>query len=129
MPITMNEEKSNSIWIAVRINDSFLYINDVPYDIFILMNGMDAHVFGHVIAKASDGAPMQTDVDALFQKAWTYENRWPDALVIPENNSAAPVFKKSAEKNGLSIDAIPLTSLSPVIAPLVEKFADDYKNL
>ena len=124
-----NQYKVNEIWVAVRINDSFLYVNDIPYDIFVLMDAVDAHVFGHILAKVSDGTPTLADVDTLLQKAWTYKNQWPEKLVIPENSPASAVFKQAADKNGLTIDSIPLSSLSPVIAPLIEKFADDYKQL
>ena len=119
--------KANEVWIAIRINDSFLYINDVPYDIFILMDAVNAHVFGHVLSKAPEGAPSPQDVETLFKKAWSHTNKWPEKLIVPETSTASDVFKKEAKKNGVVLDSIPISELSPIIAPLIEKFSQDYK--
>lgn len=119
--------KENKIWIAVRINDTFLNINDEVYDVYVLMNAVTAHVFGHVLAKANK-PPLEEDVAALFQKSFESQGEWPEKLIIPDSSKARDVFKKIAEDHKLNLESVPLSQLSPVIGPLMESFAEEAED-
>ena len=114
----------DNLWIAIRINDTFLKINDEPYDVYVLMNAMTASVFGHILAK-SDKIPIESDVASLFDKAYRIHGQWPNKIIIPESSKARDIFKTVAEKNNLMLKAIPLSCLSPIIKPLTEAFAPE----
>lgn len=116
--------KEDKVWISIRINDTFLNINDEIYDVYVLMNAVTARVFGHVLAKANQ-SPLEDDVAGLFQKAYESQGEWPDKLIIPDTSKARKVFKKIAEKHQLNLEPVPLSKLSPVIGPLMESFAED----
>ncbi|MBU1172745.1 MAG: hypothetical protein KKD44_24570 [Proteobacteria bacterium] len=123
--INSNQFKKDEVWIAIRINDRFLYVNDEPYDIYILMDAMDANVFGHVLSRVSDQAPLEADVENLFRKALDSQGKWPKKLIIPDDSKAGQIFRKQAEKNALTVDTVPLSDLSPIIAPLMAAFAEE----
>lgn len=116
--------KEDKIWISIRINDTFLNINDEVYDVYVLMNAVTAHVFGHVLAKANK-PPVEKDVAALFRKAYESQGCWPEKLIVPNTSKARKVFKKIAIKHHLNLESVPLSELSPVIGPLMEAFAED----
>ena len=116
--------KEDKIWISIRINDTFLNINDEIYDVYVLMNAVTAHVFGHVLAKANQ-PPLEKDVSVLFLKAFESQGAWPAKLIIPDSYKARKVFKKIAERYQLNLESVPLSELSPVIGPLMESFAED----
>jgi hypothetical protein len=116
----------NEAWIALRVNEEFLFIKDEPYDIYVLMDAASAYVLGHVLSGVVDEAPHEKDVAALFRKAWESKNQWAEQLIITENSTAARVFRTQAEKNGLSVKIVPLSELEPIVGPLIESFASDF---
>ncbi|GAB6094798.1 hypothetical protein JCM14469_10500 [Desulfatiferula olefinivorans] len=117
--------KKDEAWIAIRINDNFLIVNDDPYDVYVLLDAVSAHVYGHVLAKAADEVPQESDVVQLFDKALKAQGKPPKKLIIPENSKAGSVFKALAKKHKIPVEAIPLSQLSPIIAPLIKAFAED----
>ena len=116
----------NEVWIAVRINEAFLFVRDEPYDIYVLMDAGSAYVLGHVLSRVVDEAPHEKDVEALFRKAWEAKNQWAERLIITENCIAENVFRIQAEKNGLSVEIVPLSDLEPIVGPLKELFTSDF---
>lgn len=112
----------NEAWIAVRVNESFLFVKGEPYDIYVLMDAASCYVLGHVLSKVTDQAPHEKDVESLFKKAWEAKNQWAEKLILTENSTAEDVFKKQAEKNGLSVRIVPLSDLEPIVGPLKESF-------
>jgi len=126
MKLDPNQFKVNEVWIAFRVNESFLSVQDEPYDIYMLMDAASAYVLGHVISKVVDEAPHEKDVDNLFNEAWGVKRQWPEKLIVPENDLAENVFKMHAEKNGLSFDTVPLSDLSLIIEDLKDLFASDF---
>ncbi len=121
--LTPDQFRPNEVWIAVRINEAFLFVEDQPYDIYMLMDAASAYVFGHILSRAVDEAPDETDVEDLFRKAWEAKNQWAEKLIVTENSIAEDVFRMQAEKNGLSFQIIPLSELDPIVGPLKESFA------
>lgn len=119
-----SSSSDDKIWIAIRINDTFLNINDEPYDVYVLMNAMSASVLGHTLAKA-DQPPIMSDVKSLFKKACNKEGGWPSKLIIPDSSKAQEIFKTVAGDNNLNVESIPLSKLSPIIKPLIEAFAQE----
>lgn len=116
----------NEAWIAVRINEEFVFVKDEPYDIYVLMDAASAYVLGHVLSKVVDEAPMEKDVEVLFRQAWSAKNQWAEKLIVPENSIAENVFRRQAEQNGLSVETVPLSDLEPIVGPLGELFASDF---
>lgn len=125
----LEDYKANEIWVAVRISGSFMYINDMPYYVYILMDAVSAQVFGHVLAEAFGGIPDQEEITELFQTAYQESgNSWPRALIVADTSPTSNQFRKEAYKNSIPIDTIPLSHLSPIIGPLVKEFSDTYKK-
>ncbi len=124
--LTPQQFRVNEAWIAVRINEEFLFVKDEPYDIYVLMDAGSAYVFGHVLSRAVDEAPNEKDIEALFREAWKAKNQWAETLIITENSTAHDVFRKQAVKNGLSIKVVPLSDLEPIVGPLIKSFASDF---
>ena len=100
--LTPQQFRVNEAWIAVRINEEFLFVKDEPYDIYVLMDAGSAYVFGHVLSRVVDEAPNEKEVEALFRKAWEAKNQWAEKLIITENSTAHDAFRKQAVKNGLN---------------------------
>ncbi len=121
-----DEFKVNEAWIAVRINEEFLFVKDEPYDIYVLMDAASAYVLGRVLSRVVEESPHDKDVEALFRKAWEAKKQWAEKLIVPENSIAENVFRIQAEKNGLSFEIVPLSDLEPIIGPLKELFASDF---
>ena len=55
--LTPNQFRVNEVWIAVRVNEAFLFVKDEPYDIYVLMDAASAYVLGHVLSKVTDETP------------------------------------------------------------------------
>lgn len=123
--LTPDQFRVNEVWIAVRVNEAFLFVKDEPYDIYVLMDAASAYVLGHVLSRVVDEAPHEKDVEALFRKAWEAKNQWAEKLIVAENSIAENVFRTQAEKNGLSFEIVPLSDLEPIVGPLKESFASD----
>ncbi len=124
--LTPDQFQVNEAWIAVRINEEFLFVKDEPYDIYVLMDAASAYVLGHVLSRVVDEYPYEKDVEALFRKAWEVKNQWAERLIVPENFIAENVFRIQAEKNGLPIEIVPLPDLEPIIGPLKELFGSNF---
>jgi hypothetical protein len=123
--LTPDQFKISEAWIAVRINEEFLFIKDEPYDIYVLMDAASTYVLGHVLSKVVDESPYYKDIEALFKEAWEAKKQWAEKLIVPENSIAESVFRIQAEKNGLSIEIVPLSDLEAIVGPLKGSFASD----
>ena len=124
--LTPDQFRVNEVWIAVRVNEAFLFVKDEPYDIYVLMDAASAYVLGHVLSRVVGEAPYEKDVEALFRKAWAAKNQWAEKLIVTENSIAENVFRTQAAKNGLSFEIVPLSDLEPILGPLKESFASDF---
>lgn len=126
MMLNPDQFRVNEVWIAVRVNEAFLFVKDEPYDIYVLMDAASAYVLGHVLSRVVDEAPHEKDVEALFKKAWGAKNQWAEKLIVTENSLAEDVFRTQAEKNGLPFEIVPLSDLELIVGPLKELFASDF---
>lgn len=124
--LTPDRFRVNEAWIAIRVNEGFLFVKDEPYDIYVLIDAASAYVLGHVLSRVVDEAPHERDVEALFKKAWEAKNQWAEQLIVTENSKAEGVFRTQAEKIGLSVKIVPLSELEPIVGPLRESFASDF---
>ncbi|NOR25210.1 MAG: hypothetical protein GQ542_12640 [Desulforhopalus sp.] len=124
--LTPDQFRVNEVWIAVRVNEAFLFVKDEPYDIYLLLDAASTYVFGHVLSRVVDEAPPEKDVEALFRKAWEAKNQWAEKLIVTQNSIAEDVLRTQAEKNGLSFEIVPLSDLEPIVGPLKELFASDF---
>ena len=116
----------NEAWIAVRVNDSYFFVQKEPYDVYVLMDAASTYVFGHLLSSVRDKAPPIMDVEALFRNAWNVKRQWPEKLIVPEDDTAENVFRMQAEKNRLLFETVPLSELALIIGPLKEMFASDF---
>ncbi len=116
----------NEAWIAVRINEEFLFVGDEPYDIYVLMDAASAYVLGHVLSKVVDEAPQEKDIEDLFQTAWASKNEWAERLIVPEDSVAEKAFRKIAEDRGLDVETVALSDLEAIVGDLKELFASDF---
>lgn len=124
--ITPDQFEVNEAWIAMRINEEFLFVKDEPYDMHVLIDAASAYVLGHVLSSVVDESPSGKDVEALFRKAWEAKSRWAKKLIIPANYIAESVFRVEAENDGLAVEIVPLSDLEPIVGPLRELFASDF---
>jgi hypothetical protein len=62
--------KSNEAWIAIKVNDKSMYLEDDFYDVYMLMEASSAFVFGHFLSRVDDVTPQEEDVKDLFNDAW-----------------------------------------------------------
>ena len=124
--LTPDQFHVNEAWIAIRVNETFLFVKDEPYDIYVLMDAASAYVLGHVLSKVVDEAPSERDVKALFREAWKAKKQWAEQLILTGDSKAEDVFRKQAERNGLSVIIVPLSELEPIIGLLKESFASDF---
>ena len=124
--LTPDQFRVNEAWIAIRVNEAFLFVKDEPYDIYVLMDAASAYVLGHVLSRVVDEAPSERDVKALFKQAWKVKNQWAEQLILTENSKAEGVFRKQAERIGLSVKIVSLSELEPIVGPLRESFASDF---
>lgn len=116
----------NEVWIAFRVNEAFLFVQDEPYDMYVLMDATSAYALDHMLVRVTDEIPKKEDIDILFQKAWGTKRQWPKKLIVPEDDPAENVFRIQAEENGLSFETAQLSDLSPIVEPLKELFASDF---
>jgi hypothetical protein len=126
MRLTPDQFKVNEVWIAVRVNESFLFVQDEPYDVYVLMDAASTYVFGHALTRVVDEAPHKRDVEALFKEAWGAKQQWPERLIVPEDDPAEDIFRMEAEEIGLLFETVPLSDLGPIVGPLKELFASDF---
>ena len=121
--LTPDQFSVNETWIAVRVNDESLYVQDDPYDIYVLVDAASCYVFGHVLARVADESPNESDIRELFDMAWHAKNQWAKNLIIPESSPAGESFSKHAQQIGLSITKVSASDLEPIIGPLRDSFA------
>lgn len=116
----------NEAWIAVRVNEEFLFVGDEPYDVYVLMDAASGYLLGYLISKVVDEAPQEKDVEDLLQTAWSGKRQWAERLIVPENSVAERAFRKAAEEKGLIVTAVALSDLEPIVGDLKESFAVDF---
>lgn len=124
--LSPDQFRVNEAWIAVRINEAFLFVKEEPYDIYILMDAASCYVLGHVLSRVIDEAPNENDIRDLFQTAWQAKSQWAETLIITENSPAEDVFSKHARQNGLSVKKVSISDLEPILGPLKESFTSDF---
>ena len=124
--LTPDQFRVNEAWIAARINEEFLFVQDEPYDIYVLMDAASCYILGHVLSRVVDEAPQEKDVKELFQTAFQAKNQWADILILTGNSPADNVFKKQGERQGLSIRIVNQLDLEPILGPLKKSFASDF---
>lgn len=123
---TPDQFEVNDAWIALRINEEFLFVKEDPYDMFVLMDAASTYVIGFVFSRVVDEAPTKKDVEDLFKKAWVAKRQWAKKLIVTDDSIASNVFIQEAAKNGIPFDIVPISDLSPIIGPLKESFVKDF---
>ncbi|KPA17389.1 integron gene cassette protein [Candidatus Magnetomorum sp. HK-1] len=116
----------NNTWIAIKVNESFIYVQKDPYDAHALMDAASCYVFGFIFCKTIDIIPSDEEVNDLFKKAWSAKSEWAKELIIPENYPAGTVFAEQAQKNGLKVINVNKSDLDLIIGPLKQSFEEDF---
>ncbi len=124
--ITPDQFRVNEAWIAVRINDQFLFVQDEPYDVYVLVDAASCYVLGHVLSPVVEEAPREKALKELFQTAFRAKKQWADILLLTGNSPADEAFKKQGEQKGLSTKTVNPADLEPILGPLKESFASDF---
>jgi hypothetical protein len=124
--ITPDQFRVNEAWIAVRINEEFLLVQDEPYDIYVLMDAASCFVMGYVLSRVVDETPLEKDVKELFQTAFKSKNQWADMLILTGDSPADDAFRKEAEQNGLCVKIVKESDLETIIGPLKTTFASGF---
>ena len=70
MPLSHKQFKVNEVWIACRVNESFLFVQSEPYDVYALMGARSAYVLGFAMAKVVEEAPDERELENLFMTAY-----------------------------------------------------------
>ena len=84
MPLSRGQFQVNEVWIACRVNESFLFVKSEPYDVYVLMDAGSGQVLGFALAKVVDGSPEANDVESLFIKAYKLRNQFPKKIIMAE---------------------------------------------
>ena len=124
--LARNQFRVNEVWIAFRVNEFFMFVQDEPYAIYVLIDAANTYAFGHVPVRVTDEIPKEKDVDTPFQEAWGAKRQWPRKLILAKDDPAKNIFRMQAEKNGLSFETVPLSDLSPIVEPMKELFASQF---
>lgn len=48
--LTPDQFRVNEAWIVAKVNDAFVFVKDVPYDIYMLVDAASIYVFGNLVA-------------------------------------------------------------------------------
>ncbi len=126
--ITPDQFRINEAWIEVRVNEEFLFIQNEPYDIYVLMDAASCYVLGFVLSRVVDDPPLEKDVKELFHTAFESKNQWADFLILTGDSPADAIFRKEAEKNGLHVKNINESDLEITLGPLKKTFASDFSR-
>lgn len=118
-----NQNPEGDVWIIAQINDSFLYVNEEAYNVFVLMNAVNASLYGHVIAPITDASPRREDVESLFDTAIESLGGTPAKIIVPDDSKAGYLFRAVAQERSIRISKTPMTELSPVIGSLIKAFS------
>ncbi len=119
-----NQFKVNQAWIAVRVNDSFLYVAGEPYDLYILVDAASAYVFGHLASKTVEDGPELPDIEGLFQQAGSLKNQYPIELIVPDNFIPKKQFKAICDIKGIGFREVPEGDLSLIIDDIKQSFEE-----
>ncbi len=121
-----NQFQVNEVWIAMRVNDSFIYVQNEPYDIYMLVDAASCYAMAHVFSKVADEAPNERDVEGLFHNAWSLKKQWPKKLLVPEGDLATDVFRVQAEKSNIEFNTVRLSDIESIVGELKESFETEF---
>ena len=116
----------NEAWIAIRINEEFIFVQDEPHDIFVILDAASAFVLGFVLSSVVDESPNEQDVENLFNEAWETKQEWPKKLIVADDSIANDVFIRQAQRNGFEFDTVPGSCLAPIVGELKETFCRNF---
>ena len=70
-----------------------LFVQNEPYDIYLLLDAASCCVFGHSISSAAAEKPEARDVKKLFRSAFQTKNQWAENLILTGKTPADDVFQ------------------------------------
>ena len=124
--LTPDQFDVNEAWIAIRVNEGFIFVKDDPYDIFVLLDAASAYVLGFVLSSVVDESPDAKEVEKLFKEAWEVKHQWARKLIVTDDSIANDVFISEAKKHGFEIEIVETSCLAPIVGPLKEGFCKGF---
>lgn len=124
--LTPDQFDVNEAWIAIRVNEGFIFVKDDPYDIFMLLDAASAYVLGFVLSSVVDESPDAKEVEKLFKEAWEVKHQWARKLIVADDSIANDVFISEAKKHGFEIEIVETSCLAPIVGPLKEVFCKGF---
>jgi hypothetical protein len=126
--LTPDQFEVNEAWIAIRVNEEFVFVKDDPYDIFVLLDAASAYVLGFIISSSVDESIDEKEVENLFNNAWKVKQQWAKKLIVADDSIVNGVFINEARKHKFEIETVPISSLATIVGPIKESFSGDFKS-
>jgi hypothetical protein len=121
-----NQFKVNQAWISVRLNDELIYVQDEPYDMYVLLDAASTYIFGPVFCRTVDDGPALSDIEELFRKAASHKNQYPDELIVPDDFLPKKQFKTICDNLDISFREVPKADLGLIVDEIKDLFQDTF---
>jgi len=125
--LTPDQFRINEAWIVSRANELPLFVKEVPYDCYFLMDAGSCYVLGYVLA-SKHGAPDEREVAALLEKAWRGKKQWAQKLIVTGDEATDNVFRDQAEARGLQVEVVPEEEMPAIVGPIRRSFEEMFLN-
>lgn len=121
-----NQFKVNQAWISVRLNDELIYVQDDPYDMYILLDAASTYIFGPVFCRTEDDGPEISEIEELFNKAAALKNTYPGELIVPDDFAPKKQFKAICDKYKIPFREVPKADLSMIVDEIKDLFQNTF---
>lgn len=121
-----NQFKVNQAWISTRLNDELIYVQNEPYDMYVLLDAASTYIFGHVPCRTVDDGPALPDIEELFSKAAAHKNQFPTELIVPDDFIPKKQFKAICDKYKTSFREVPKADLGLIVDEIKNLFQDTF---
>jgi tetratricopeptide (TPR) repeat protein len=85
------------------------------------MDVASTYLFGNVLA--TDELPDANGIRELMQTAYKTRDSWPKKFFCPAQDPAEDLFRRYAQKQGISFEVAPLSSFERIIGPVKKSFS------
>lgn len=124
-----NDFDVNQAWLSVRVNDTFIYVEGEPYDMYILVDVASCYIFGFIVTETTNNkGPDVEEIEQLFRKAWNTKKQFPVELYVEEIFTPKKQFKKVCKKFNIDFKVLPVNSLSLIVDEIKESFENFLDN-
>jgi len=121
MRYSIDQFQPGEAWLVFRVD---CLVQDQPVDIYLLMDVASTYLFGCVLAPGE--LPEINQVIKLMQAAHETKNAWPKKFFCPEQDPAEDLFRRIAQKEGISFEVAPLSSFERILGPVKKSFSKHF---